>query len=143
MKVLMGSSAKVFDSPDQRNHVTGIYFKFVFVQLFKFGCICYSIFFLSHLTVLDENKTSTIYSLFIYYNVNELMAQLKERRYRVCVVGNVTGSSPVLSITFYQYLLPRDVRGRSIMLSICSPHRLKAYRNGQNKKLATCLTNNA
>lgn len=49
---------------------------------------------MSLISDLDENKTTTIYSLYIYYNVN--VAQLKERRYRICVVGNVTGSSPVL-----------------------------------------------
>lgn len=46
-------------------------------SIIEFGHICCSIFFLSHLTVLDENKTSTTYSLYIYYNVNELVAQLK------------------------------------------------------------------
>lgn len=117
MKVLMCRSAKVFDSPDRRNNVTGIYFKFVFIQLLNLVAFVVQYSFLSRLTVLDENKIYTIYSLYIHYNVNELVAQLKERRYRVCVVGNFTGSSPVLFITFYQFLSPRDVRGRFIMLS--------------------------
>lgn len=51
------------------------------------------------------------------YNVSELVAQLKERWYRVCVVGNVTDSSPARTINFCQYLSPHTVEGRSIRFS--------------------------
>lgn len=64
--------------------------------------------------------------------MSELVAQLKERWYRVCVVGNVTDSSLARTINFCQHLSPHTVKGRSIIL-LGSPHRSKAYGDGQKK----------
>lgn len=64
--------------------------------------------------------------------MSELVAQLKECWYRVCVVGNVTDSSPARTINFCQYLPPHTVKGRSLIL-FSSPLRSKAYGDGQKK----------
>lgn len=45
-----------------------------------------------------------------------------ERRLRACVVPNVSGSIPKMTLNFYQHNSPEDGSVFSLILSFCSPH---------------------
>lgn len=58
-----------------------------------------------------------------------------ERHFGVCVVINVTGSSPILPGTFYQYRLPCVLYVICRIRSSICPHRPLAHRGGKSTNI--------